>query len=102
MTSLTQDRHRPYGPFAERFMGLLDRYPRLKQSEVEEMIAIYPKLTILEHGLLSSDHAIADQFEAFMARHSRQLRRSWQHNLVFALAVFSTAGLLAGLIALMS
>ena len=99
MTYLTREPHCPFGPSAERFNELLGRYPRMEPDEVEEMIAIYPKLTILEVGLLSGDDALARPLDSFRRDHSERLKSSWRHHLVFALSVIVTFAMFGALIA---
>ena len=97
MTSLAQNRHRAFGPMAEQFNDLLRRYPRLDPDEIELMIAIYPKLTILEVGLLSADDALGEAFHKFNRAHRERLKRSWQDHLLLALMMLATLALLGAL-----
>lgn len=100
MTYLAEERHHAFGASASRLIELIGRYPNVDPDEVEEMIAIYPTLTILEVGLLSSDDKIATPLDAFVRTHSKRLRRSWQHHLVFGISATGTFAFLAVLVAL--
>ena len=100
MTYLTRERHRPFGPSADRFIELLARFPRVQPVESEEMIALYLQLTILEVGLLASDESIAVRLDSFIRTHSSRLKRSWRDHLVFAATIAGTLVLLLGLVAM--
>ena len=96
MTSLTQNRERVFSPLAEQFRDLLRRYPRLDQDEIERMIAIYPKLTILEVGLLSSDDRLGESFREFNRAHPEG--QSWKHHLMFVLVMLGSMALVGLLV----
>jgi len=99
MTSLTHNRqHRVFGPLAEQFNDLLRRYPHVDHDEIEQMIAIYPKLTILEIGLLSADDGLGEAFQEFNRAYPERLKQSWRHHLLFGLVMLGSLGLPAALV----
>ncbi|RYE04490.1 MAG: hypothetical protein EOP61_00310 [Sphingomonadales bacterium] len=98
MTSLSQNRHRAFGPLAEQFNDLLRRYPNVDHDEVEQMIAIYPKLTILEVGLLSSDERLGKSLHEFSRAHRERLRPSWHDHFLLAMVMLATFALFAALV----
>jgi hypothetical protein len=98
MTELTRERHRPLGRMAERFNELLRNYPHLDKGDVDDMIAIYPRLTILEMGLLSTDKLLSNRFDAFMRDHAGRLRSSWRDSLIFVLVLLGTVALMGALV----
>ncbi|RYE64717.1 MAG: hypothetical protein EOO83_00415 [Oxalobacteraceae bacterium] len=97
MTSLTQSRHRAFGALAEQFNDLLRRYPHVDHHEIEQMIAIYPKLTILEVGLLSADDGLGDSFHEFYRAHRERLKRTWKDHFLFAFVILATLAMLVAL-----
>lgn len=99
MTYIQLKHRRPFGASTERFIELLEKYPRVPPVEIEEMVDLYSRLTILELGLLSSDSSLSLPLDSFVAKHSQRLKRWWQDHLIFALTMTGTLALLIGLVA---
>lgn len=98
MNTFTEDRRQPLAAHAHRFISLLRAYPDVEARQVEQMIAIYPRLTILEMGLLSTDRILSEPLDAFMRDHGAQLGKSWRDQVVFAITIVSTLILLGWLV----
>jgi hypothetical protein len=98
VTYLTSERHRPFGPIADQFCELLRNYPDLSESQIEEMITSYSKLTILEVGLLSADDLLSRRFDSFTRDHSDRLNTHWKHHLLFALVMLGTFAMMGAIV----
>lgn len=98
MNESSWNRRLPMSEDARRFGRLLRAYPRVEPQQVEQMIATFPRLTILETAHLTADHMLSPPFEAFVRDHKARLRRSWRDELVFAITIVSTLILLGWLI----
>jgi hypothetical protein len=55
---------------------LIGRYPNLTATELDRLIEIYPRLPILDIGLLTADPSISTRLDAFCREHGRKLKRS--------------------------
>ncbi|WP_214622936.1 hypothetical protein [Sphingobium nicotianae] len=98
--SYIQLRHRrPFDASTERFIELLEKYPHVPPVEIEEMVGLYSRLTILDLGLLSSDSSLSLPLDSFVAKHSQRLKSWWKDHLVFAVTMIGTLALLVGLAA---
>lgn len=98
MTYLTSERHRPFGPKADHFCKLLRDYPDLPENEIEEMIAIYSNLTIIEVGLLSADDRLSRRFDRFLRDQADRLHRDWKHHLLFAIVMLGTFAMIGAIV----
>ena len=68
------DRSRPASPLAIEVRRLLSVYPHLSPTELRQLIDVFPKLPILDFGLMTADDQLAPKLEAFQAAHGRALR----------------------------
>ncbi len=55
---------------------LISRYPDLTAAELDRLIDIYPRLPILDVGIMTSDPSISTRLDAFCREHGRKLKRS--------------------------
>ena len=55
---------------------LISRYPDLTGAELDRLIDIYPRLPILDVGLMTSDPSISTRLDAFCRDHGRKLKHS--------------------------
>ena len=62
---------------------LISRYPDLTIAELDRLIDIYPRLAILDVGLMTSDPSISTRLDAFCRDHRRKLKRSSAGPLLF-------------------
>jgi hypothetical protein len=62
---------------------LISRYPALTTAELGRLIDIYPRLPILDVGLMTSDPSISTRLDAFCKDHGRKLKRSMTPLLFF-------------------
>ena len=71
---------------------LLLRYPDLAERELERLIAIYPRLPMLEAGLITADERLAPKLDAFHSAHSHRIRMPLSHlAVIFAVPLFYLA-----------
>lgn len=98
MNSYFETQRPPASVDADRFAGMLRAYPHVEARQVEQMVALYPRLTILEMGLLSADRYLAEPLEAFMRDHGARLKKSWRDQMVSAIIIISTFFLLCWLV----
>lgn len=68
------------GRQAER---LLARYPDLNERELQTLIEIFPKLPILDVGLMTSNPELAARIEAFRTDHRDKLKAPASALIVF-------------------
>ncbi|MBA2919477.1 hypothetical protein GON01_10485 [Sphingomonas sp. MAH-20] len=99
MATRLAPRTHPLSPAASEAEALLDRYPSLGDRELERLIAIFPRLPILDVGLMSSDADLAPKMERFRQDHADRLEPSAAKSLLFvllylALPVMLTIGFL--------
>ena len=64
---------------------LISRYPDLTTAELNRLIDIYPRLPILDVGLMTADASISTRLDAFCREHGRELKRSSAGLLLFLL-----------------
>ena len=62
---------------------LISRYPDLTTAELDRLIRIYPRLPILDVGLMTADASISARLDAFCRDHGRKLSRSTAGLLLF-------------------
>jgi hypothetical protein len=82
---------------ADRFAGMLRAYPHVEARQIEQMVALFPRLTILEMGLLSADRFLSEPLEAFMRDQAPRLKTSWRDKVVFEIVIVSAILLLCWL-----
>lgn len=77
MTTVTANsRSRAPSPMAEEARELLWAYPELAPEQIGRLIDIFPKLPILDVGLMTSDERLAPKLDAFQREHGRKIRMS--------------------------
>lgn len=91
-------RQLPMSADARRFGRLLRAYPHVEPGQVEQMIATFPRLTILDTAHLAADRLLSPRFAAFVQQHRARLGRSWRRELVSMIAGVSALVLLGWLI----
>jgi hypothetical protein len=57
-----------------RAEALLSRYPRLGEHELATLIDLFPRLRILDVGLMTADDRLSRQLEAFHRDHGDKFR----------------------------
>lgn len=91
------------GPRAHnRFAELIARYPNLSQSQIEQLIGVFPRLGALDLALMMSDDNLGPRLEAFCSAHRELISPSLADyaviGAILALPVMlATAVVLAGL-----
>ena len=74
MTTQTYARSRPPSEMSATAKGLLSRYPNLSEYELSILLDIFPRLRILDVGLMTGDDRLASQLKAFHRDHGSKLR----------------------------
>ena len=69
MATRPLDHARPPSEMAARAQALLRRYPQLSEHELATLIDIFPRLEILEVGLMVVDDGLSDKLAAFRRDH---------------------------------
>ena len=69
MATTTFDHARPPSEMATKAQSLLRRYPKLSEQELATLIDIFPRLEILEVGLMVVDDGLAERLAAFRSDH---------------------------------
>ena len=72
--STPYSRARPRSETTLRVEALLGRYPDLGERELAELIDLFPKLRILDHGLMTADSRLSDRLARFEREHRNALR----------------------------
>ena len=72
--STAYSRARPRSETVLRVEALLGRYPNLSGQELAELIALFPKLRILDHGLMTADSLLSGKLADFEREHGRKLK----------------------------
>ena len=68
------DRTRPRSETTLRVEALLDLYPNLSEQEIAELINLFPRLNMLDQGLLTADDRLSGKLADFHRTHGRKLR----------------------------
>ncbi len=66
-------RARPRSNSSLRAEALLDRYPDLSDSELVELTALFPRLNMVERGLIAADDRLGGRVEHFYRDHGERL-----------------------------
>jgi hypothetical protein len=77
------DRTRPRSSLTEEAERLVQKYPNITDEEIDRLVAIFPKLPVLDVGLMTSDDSLASRLEAFHREHGRRIRMPLPHQLLF-------------------
>jgi len=64
---------------ADEATVLVRRYPEISAFEADRLVAIYPKLPVLQVAMMSSDEELAPRLEAFRKDHADRLRVPARH-----------------------
>jgi len=67
-------RSRPLSEAALTVESLLSRYPALDARELDTLIETFPRLAILDVGLLSADDRLGPRLDAFQRDHRKRLK----------------------------
>lgn len=87
MATRYSPRSRPLSDTGLRAESLLSRYPAISDREVEELIEIFPKLPILDLGLMTADERISANIAEFHKAHGKKLKAS-NTSLIILLVAF--------------
>ena len=74
MATQTFSRSRPPSELTLKAEALLVRYPKLDERELQTLIDIFPRLRILDLGMMTADDRLARKLEAFQEDHGRRLK----------------------------
>ena len=69
MATIPFDHARPPSEMAARAQSLLRRYPKLSEKELSTLLDIFPRLAILEVGLMIVDDGLSEKLAAFRRDH---------------------------------
>ena len=83
MNSIAMRRARAASPIADEVHELIIRYPDLADHELERLIDIYPRLPMLEAGLMTADERLAPKLDAFHEAHGHRIRMPLSHLAIF-------------------
>jgi hypothetical protein len=64
---------------ADEATVLIRRYPAISDAEADRLVAIYPKLPMLQLAMMSSDEELSPRLEAFRRDHAGRLRVPARH-----------------------
>jgi hypothetical protein len=78
---------RPLSDNGVRAEALLNRYPEISDRELDELIDIFPKLPILDVGLITGDERIAAKVADLYKAHGKRLKSS-KTSLIILLVAF--------------
>lgn len=67
---------RPLSDMGSRAEALLRRYPAISNRELDELIEIFPKLSILDAGLITADDRISAKLADLHEAHGERLAPS--------------------------
>ena len=67
-------RSRPPSPMAAEVTTLLQRYPHLREAEMDRLVEIYPQLAMLDVALMTNDEAVAPKLDHFVRDNKGRLR----------------------------
>ena len=82
MTSVATRTVRAASPIAEEVQMLLVHYPHLSDDALDRLIAIYPRLPVLDAGLITADERLAPKLDAFHDAHGHRIRMPLSHVMV--------------------
>jgi hypothetical protein len=91
-------RSRPPSPMAAEVTTLLQRYPHLREAEMDRLVEIYPQLAMLDVALMTNDEAVAPKLDHFVRKNKGRLRTPVSH--ILWLAALPAAAIAAALWAL--
>jgi hypothetical protein len=74
MATQSYVRSRPPSEMTVRAEALLKRYPNLSEHELATLIDIFPRLRILDLGLMTCDERLSEKLDAFHRDHGRKLK----------------------------
>ena len=89
MNSIAMRPVRAASPIVEEVHDLVSRFPHLSEEELNRLIDLYPRLPILEAGLLTADEHLAPKLDAFCEQHGHRIRMPLSHlSVIFAVPAF--------------
>jgi hypothetical protein len=72
--SASYARVRPQSENALRFEALLVRYPDLNDQELDELTDLFPRLGLVDRGLLTADNSLSGRLDAFHRDHGHRMK----------------------------
>lgn len=70
------DRLKPRSETALRVETLLARYPDLGEQELAELINLFPRVSLLDQGLMTADDSLSDRLADFHRDHGAKFKTS--------------------------
>lgn len=74
MTTQTFSPSRPPSELTLKAEALLVRYPKLDERDLHKLIDIFPRLRVLDVGMMTADDLLAEKLEAFQKDHGSKLK----------------------------
>ena len=93
----TSETIRPPSEASLRVEALLRNYARLEQNEIDELIFLFPQLSVIEQWMLTTDDVVALNFAEFQRSHGKKIkdRSSGTWHLVVLVALVVVVALFA-------
>ncbi len=85
MTSRAYSRTRPPSRMALDAKSLLDRFPNIDRTEVDSLITLYPKLTIVDMAFITSDEELCNKIELLCLHRTSRAHASMIPLFIFCL-----------------
>lgn len=98
MTEPVLAHQQPFDPKTAHFMFQLRLYPDLAAGEVDEMIALYRSLSLVEINLIAADINRPKQFDTFVNDHYDRLHGKWSDHVPGVLGVIGPLAVIAALL----
>ncbi|MDK2768353.1 MAG: hypothetical protein KYX69_11615 [Sphingomonas sp.] len=98
MTEPVLAHQRPFNPATAQFMNKLRLYPNLTAVDVDEMIALYRGLSLVEINLIAADVNRPKQFDTFVDDHYDRLHGKWSDHVPGVLGVIGPLVVIAALL----
>lgn len=70
----TSETIRPPSEASLRVEALLRNYARLEQNEIDELIFLFPQLSLIEQWILTTDDVVALNFAEFQRSHGKKIK----------------------------
>lgn len=74
MNAAIADFHAAPSRLIDEATVLVRRYPQISSEEEDRLLAIYPRLPIVQLALMSSDEELAPRLQAFRKAHARRVK----------------------------
>lgn len=88
MTTTTREEVRAVRADRQHAIALIERYPRISDSETQEIITFLKTGRHLDVGMVTGDEALKPKLDAFMEEHKRHFRLKWTEVVAVTLGVF--------------